>query len=256
MDTVRVRALSRCKWNGTDRDRRCCVDAQLRGKSMASRSADSTAHLDRSTRARSAWLEPNDDRLCARVVDGAAAIIRPAHAPQMPGKAPAGALRIGSRSGLRARIFAGQQRVLGWSSVARGARLAEWLVAATVALVLGVLIGFGGARVMPTGTTTALDSTGPQFRQLTFDKGTIRDARFTPDGRSIIYGAAWNDSAVEDLHGPRGHPLNRRDSLCRMRVSCRFRARASSRFRSATRMGAGWARARSLEPRYWVALHA
>jgi hypothetical protein len=76
-------------------------------------------------------------------------------------------------------------------------RTRRWLVAATVALVLGVLIGFGGARVMPTGTTTALDSTGPQFRQLTFDKGTIRDARFTPDGQSIIYGAAWNGQPLK-----------------------------------------------------------
>ncbi len=31
----------------------------------------------------------------------------------------------------------------------------------------------------------------PSFRRLTFDRGTIRDARFTPDGQSVIYSAAW-----------------------------------------------------------------
>ena len=36
-----------------------------------------------------------------------------------------------------------------------------------------------------------------QFRRLTFDKGTIRDGRFTPDGQSIIYGAAWNGQPLK-----------------------------------------------------------
>ncbi len=35
-------------------------------------------------------------------------------------------------------------------------------------------------------------SSPPSFRRLTFDLGTIRDARFMPDGQSVIYGAAWN----------------------------------------------------------------
>jgi hypothetical protein len=32
----------------------------------------------------------------------------------------------------------------------------------------------------------------PQFRQLTFRRGTILTARFTRDGESIVYGAAWS----------------------------------------------------------------
>ncbi len=31
----------------------------------------------------------------------------------------------------------------------------------------------------------------PSFQQLTFRRGTIRSARFTPDGRTVVYGAAW-----------------------------------------------------------------
>jgi hypothetical protein len=73
----------------------------------------------------------------------------------------------------------------------------RWLAAAIVAFVLGALLGVAGARVMRTGSTVALDSTAPQFRQLTFDKGTIRDGRFTPDGQSVVYGAAWNGQPLK-----------------------------------------------------------
>jgi hypothetical protein len=88
------------------------------------------------------------------------------------------------------------------SSTSAGTALApvrnrRWLAAAAVALLLGTLLGFASARVMRTGSTAALDSTAAQFRQLTFEKGTIRDARFTPDGQSIIYGAAWNGQPLK-----------------------------------------------------------
>ena len=73
----------------------------------------------------------------------------------------------------------------------------RWLGAATVALVLGTIIGVAGARVMRIGSIAALDSSGALFRQLTFDKGTIRDGRFTPDGQSIIYGAAWKGQPLK-----------------------------------------------------------
>ena len=73
----------------------------------------------------------------------------------------------------------------------------RWLGAATVALVLGTIIGVAGARVMRIGSIAAVDSAGAQFRQLTFDRGTIRDGRFTPDGQSIVYGAAWNGQPLK-----------------------------------------------------------
>ncbi|HXY50093.1 MAG TPA: protein kinase [Terriglobales bacterium] len=33
----------------------------------------------------------------------------------------------------------------------------------------------------------------PSFRQLTFQRGSISQARFSPDGQTILYSAAWND---------------------------------------------------------------
>ncbi len=37
----------------------------------------------------------------------------------------------------------------------------------------------------------------PEFRRLTFRRGSIRMARFAPDGRTIVYGAAWDGKPVE-----------------------------------------------------------
>jgi hypothetical protein len=87
------------------------------------------------------------------------------------------------------------------SSTSAGAALPSvrdrrWLVAAGVALVLGTLLGIAGARVLWIGTV-ASDSTAAQFRRLTSEQGTIRDARFTPDGQSVIYGAAWNGQPLK-----------------------------------------------------------
>ena len=37
----------------------------------------------------------------------------------------------------------------------------------------------------------------PQYRQLTFRRGSIRSARFGPDGHTILYSAAWQGNPVE-----------------------------------------------------------
>ena len=40
-------------------------------------------------------------------------------------------------------------------------------------------------------------SAAPTYRRLTFEAGTIYSARFSPDGQSIVYGAAWNNKPVQ-----------------------------------------------------------
>jgi Tol biopolymer transport system component len=37
----------------------------------------------------------------------------------------------------------------------------------------------------------------PVYRRLTFDQGTLYSARFTPDYRSVVYGAAWNGNPLQ-----------------------------------------------------------
>ncbi len=64
-------------------------------------------------------------------------------------------------------------------------------------LVVGLALGAGIAwlvtRPSRSGQTAA---THPTFRQLTFERGTIRDARFTPDGQSVVYTAAWEGNPL------------------------------------------------------------
>ena len=64
-------------------------------------------------------------------------------------------------------------------------------------LALGLAGGTAiGALASRRFQTAAPDRPAPHFRQLTFDRGTIRDARFSPDGRSIVYSAAWNGAPL------------------------------------------------------------
>jgi WD40 repeat protein len=77
----------------------------------------------------------------------------------------------------------------------------RWLIGGVAtlivgALVIGTLVGYALARFAGTAATSAANLP-LQFRRLTFDKGTIRDGRFTPDGQSIIYGAAWNGQPLK-----------------------------------------------------------
>ncbi|MEA2164967.1 MAG: eukaryotic-like serine/threonine-protein kinase [Thermoanaerobaculia bacterium] len=62
-----------------------------------------------------------------------------------------------------------------------------------------ILIASAGAALL--GLMTALfffgrwsrpEAAQPTMRQLTFGNGTVRSARFAPDGQTIVYGAAWD----------------------------------------------------------------
>ncbi|MGB8729703.1 MAG: protein kinase, partial [Candidatus Sulfotelmatobacter sp.] len=61
---------------------------------------------------------------------------------------------------------------------------------ACAALVLGAGAGwFLRASWMPTSQ--------PLYHQLTFRRGTIRSAHFTPNGQSVVYGASWEGSPID-----------------------------------------------------------
>jgi serine/threonine protein kinase/Tol biopolymer transport system component len=77
-------------------------------------------------------------------------------------------------------------------------RWRRWLpwVAATLLLgALGVLLG----RLIPTVPS-------PVYRRLTFERGTIYSARFSADGRNIVYSAAWNGGALHLYSSPSDAP--------------------------------------------------
>ncbi len=83
-----------------------------------------------------------------------------------------------------------------------------WTVAAILAIATALLSISQLLRPVPES---------PAFQRLTFEPGTVYSARFTPDGQSIIYGAAWNDKPVQ-LFSTVGNsllsqPLNFKDAI-------------------------------------------
>jgi eukaryotic-like serine/threonine-protein kinase len=79
----------------------------------------------------------------------------------------------------------------------RTRRLWPWLAAAGV--LLAGMAGF--ARLRPAAL--------PHFQQVTFQRGTVFSARFAPDGRTIVYGAAWDGNPVETWLALPGAPESR-----------------------------------------------
>jgi len=64
--------------------------------------------------------------------------------------------------------------------------------------------------VAATGSGTAEDGAGiATFRRLTFRRGSIQRARFTPDGHAVVYGGAWEGLPVETFWHHLGYPEGR-----------------------------------------------
>ena len=70
----------------------------------------------------------------------------------------------------------------------RANRLVRYIIVAAIAcaLVAGVFLGRRTSRTPP-----------PSFQRLTFRRGTVLSAKFAPEGRTVIYGAAWERQPVE-----------------------------------------------------------
>ena len=72
----------------------------------------------------------------------------------------------------------------------RGSLRPYAIAAAGMALLAGIVLGWflhaSQSRTVP-----------PVYQQLTFRRGTVRSARFTPNGQSVVYGAAWEGKPTE-----------------------------------------------------------
>src|SRR5262249_25153622 len=49
----------------------------------------------------------------------------------------------------------------------------------------------------------------PTYQQITFRQGTIRSARFSPDGQTVVYAAAWSGQPLEVFAARPGSPESR-----------------------------------------------
>jgi WD40 repeat protein len=73
----------------------------------------------------------------------------------------------------------------------------RWIGAAALIALGGLLGAIGGALISDRSARSTRDAMMmPTYRRLTFDSGTIRDARFTPDGQSVVYSAAWKGEPI------------------------------------------------------------
>ena len=63
-----------------------------------------------------------------------------------------------------------------------------WAIAAVLAVAAALLLV---GRWMQTPTSA------PTYHRLTFELGTVYSARFTPDGQTAVYSAAWNNKPVQ-----------------------------------------------------------
>jgi Tol biopolymer transport system component len=74
-------------------------------------------------------------------------------------------------------------------------RRPAWLV-----LAAGLALGAGGTWLVEqwsgTGREARPPDAAPAFRRLTYERGTIREARFGPDGRTVVYGATWEGEPI------------------------------------------------------------
>jgi len=73
----------------------------------------------------------------------------------------------------------------------RLARAPRWIIGSALA---GLLIGAGAATSLRRPVTEVVT---PTFRQLTFRSGPIAEARFAPDGQTIISTASWDGGPME-----------------------------------------------------------
>ena len=69
----------------------------------------------------------------------------------------------------------------------------RWGLIATASIAALLLLALG--MIIP--RTFWQHTTQPEFHRLTFRRGSVRIARFAPDGQTIIFGAAWDGNSVE-----------------------------------------------------------
>ena len=81
-------------------------------------------------------------------------------------------------------------------------RRIKWVVAAVIAAAAG-----GGLFVA--GRSTGGGAASPVFQPLTFRRGDITQARFGPDGRTVVYAARWESGQLELYSAQPGSPESR-----------------------------------------------
>ncbi len=95
-------------------------------------------------------------------------------------------------------------------------RRAVWRRSGWLVLAAGITLGAGAAWLAGewSGAVRQAPTTGaaPAFRRLTYERGSVREARFGPDGRTVVYGATWEGDPIRTF-------MTRTDSTEAVRVN-------------------------------------
>lgn len=116
-------------------------------------------------------------------------------------------------------LASGSYRSSGFRSGARRGLLSpiarRRMVRTTLALLLAVALAGGGLLAGRWLWPNAVPAVS-QFNQLTFRRGALHSARFSSDGQTILYSAAWDGEASEMYlvrpGSPESRPLNLKDT--------------------------------------------
>jgi serine/threonine protein kinase/Tol biopolymer transport system component len=101
-------------------------------------------------------------------------------------------------------------QVVSRSAVKKG--IAPWLLA--LGILGGLAVGGYAGKLFFSKKADA----PPVYRQLTFRRGSIRSARFAPDGQTILYSAAWQGNPVDVFTARPEAPESRSMGLSRTQL--------------------------------------
>jgi eukaryotic-like serine/threonine-protein kinase len=95
-------------------------------------------------------------------------------------------------------------------------RRSVWRRSSSLVLAAAIALGAGAAWIAAkwagADPQAARTAAAPSFRRLTYERGTIREARFGPDGRTVVYGATWESDPIRTF-------MTRTDSTEAVRVN-------------------------------------
>src|SRR6202035_2288952 len=89
---------------------------------------------------------------------------------------------------------------------------------AALIFALGVLLAAGAGLYAGKKFFASAPAEPPVYRQLTFRRGSIRAARFAPDGQTILYSAAWQGNPVDVFTARPEAPESRSMGLSRTQL--------------------------------------
>ncbi len=102
--------------------------------------------------------------------------------------------------------------ISGPTAAATASARAPWKLAPVTVAIAALLAAafFLGRTTSRQGQgSTAIATSGPRYQRLTFRRGRVSNARFAPDGQTVVYAGAWEGNPIEVFLTVPGSPESR-----------------------------------------------